>query len=660
MKYFTLIVSFLFVTFFVHAQEQYSTNSRKAAQLFEQGLKQYRLSDYDPALKNINEAIEKDDEFVEAYIIKGQIFEELEKYNPAIDAYKQAVDVDPEFFPNVIYSIGLLHFKMGEYQKAKTQFEKFLEYEKGDPILQEKTNMRIESCQFAINQKNNPVEFEPENLGDSVNSRYNEYWPSISADGRTLVITRLIPRKDLHEVKARLQNMPEEKRKLIEARISKEQEDFFVSYRADSVWGKARNMGDPLNTKFNEGAQTLSADGETMYFSACNKDDSKGGCDIYMAEKKNGSWSDPQNIGNPVNTDRWESQPSISPDGQTLYFVSNRKGSKGHKDLWKSVKNAEGEWQEPENLGDSINTPFEEMAPFIHMDNQTLYFASQGWPGMGNQDLFMSERKGDTAWSTPKNLGYPINTHKNEFGMIVSSSGLQAYYASDRKKNRQKDIYVFDLPQEVRPVASSYMKGNVFDSETQTPLKARFELISLKTGRTIMNSYSNPETGSFLVCIPSNNNYLLNVSRKGYLFYSDNFKLEGIHKASEPYLKDVPLHPIKAGEKMILRNVFYETDSYKLKPESKVELNKVYKLLIDNPDLEIEISGHTDSVGTGSYNEELSNNRARSVYNYLIEKGIRASRLEFKGYGEEQPIAPNETKEGRAKNRRTEIKVLKK
>ena len=660
MKYFTLILSFLFVTFFVHAQEQYSTNSKKAAKLFEQGLKQYRLSDYDPALKNINEAIEKDDEFVEAYIIKGQIYEELEKYNPAIDAYKKAVDVDPEFFPNVIYSIGLLHFKMGEYKKAKTQFEKFLNYDKGDPILQEKTNMRIEACQFAIKQKKNPVEFQPKNLGDSVNSRYNEYWPSISADGRTLVITRLIPRKDLHEVEARLQNMPEEKRKLIEARISKEQEDFFVSYRADSAWSQAQNMGDPLNTKFNEGAQTLSADGETMYFSACNKDDSKGGCDIYMAEKKNGSWSEPQNIGSPVNTDRWESQPSISPDGQTLYFVSNRKGTKGHKDLWKSVKDANGVWQEPENLGDSINTPFEEMAPFIHMDNQTLYFASQGWPGMGNQDLFMSERKGDTAWSTPKNLGYPINTHKNEFGMIVSSSGLKAYYASDRQKNRQKDIYVFDLPQEVRPVASSYMKGNVFDSETKAPLKAKFELISLKTGRTIMNSYSNPETGSFLVCIPSNNNYVLNVSRKGYLFYSDNFKLEGIHKASEPYLKDIPLHPIKAGEKMILRNVFYETDSYKLKSESKVELNKVYNLLTDNPDLKIEISGHTDSVGTDSYNKELSNNRARSVYNYLVEKGIRAGRLEFKGYGEKQPIAPNETEEGRAKNRRTEIKVLKK
>ena len=660
MKYFSLLTIFLLAFQAFYAQEQYTTNSKKAAQFFKEGLDSYRLNEYDEALDRVNKAIDADNEFVEAYIIKGQIFEGKEDYENAINAYQKAIAIDPDYFPNVIYSTGLLYKKLGQYQDAKQSFRKFLEDHKGDPILKEKASKQIESCNYAIKQKNNPVDFKPENLGDSLNSQYDEYWPSISADGKTLVITRLIPRKDIDEIERRLQQMPPEKRKLMEARIHKKQEDFFISNRDDSIWGVARNMGSPLNTKFNEGAQSLSADGKTMYFSACNKSDGQGGCDIYISEKKNGSWSEPVNLGKPVNTGKWESQPSISPDGQTLYFVSNRKGGIGRKDIWKSEKNEEGEWGKPVNLGDSINTPEEEMAPFMHMDNQTLYFASAGWPGMGSMDLFMSEKKGDTTWTSPINLGYPINTPESEFGMVVSSAGNKAYYSSDRKEGKGKDIYMFELPVKAQPVATSYMKGNVFDAETKTPLRANFELISMKTGQTIMNSYSREETGSFLVSIPSNHNYILNVSKKGYLFYSDNFKLKGKHKASEPYLKDIPLKPIEAGEKMILRNVFYATDSYELKSESRVELNKVLKLLNNNPTLQIEISGHTDNVGTNSYNKELSMKRARSVYNYLVDQGIDSERLTYKGYGENQPIATNETPEGRAKNRRTEIKVLKK
>ena len=659
MKYLIFLFSFLFIFQLSYSQGQYSTDSKRALKYFEEGLNQYRLKEYDDALENINKAIDKDEEFVEAFIIKGQIFEGMDEYQKAVSSYKQAIKIDPEYYPNVFYSMGLLYQKMGQFQNAIDRFNEFLGYEDVKPALKEKANNRIESCEFAIEQVENPVDFKPENLGDSVNSQYNEYWPSISADGKTLVITRLIPRKDLDEIKERIQQLPERRRKLMESRIHENQEDFFVSYREDSVWTHARNMGAPLNTKYNEGAQSLSADGKTMYFSACNKKDGQGGCDIYISEKSRGSWSEPENIGKPINTNKWESQPSISPDGQTLYFVSNRKGGEGQKDIWKSTKNENGEWTEPKNLGDSINTPEEEMAPFIHMDNKTLYFASAGWLGMGSMDLFVSKKKEDTGWTSPKNLGYPINTTESEFGMVVNSSGDKAYYASDRKDGKQKDIYKFELPEKAKPVASSYMKGNVFDAETKKPLKANFELISMKSGRTIMNSYSRKETGSFLVSIPANKNYVLNVSKEGYLFYSDNFKFEGRHKASEPYLKDIPLKPIKEGEKMILRNVFYETDSFRLQSESKVELNKVYTLLTDNPTLQIEISGHTDNVGSNSYNKELSMKRARSVYDFLIKRGIEPERLTYKGYGEERPIASNKTAEGRAKNRRTEIKVIK-
>lgn len=642
----------------LQAQEQYSTSSDRAAESMEKALRNYQIKEYDKALENISDALDRDDTFIEAYIVRGQVYEAKEDDSLALDSYKKAIGIDPDFFPKVLYSAGLMGMKMGKYDQAKDYFNRFIEKEDIGPIFAEKAKKRIRSCNFALEQLENPVPFDPQNLGDKINSEYGEYWPSISADGQTLVFTRLIPRDDLDEVESKMEQVDEGRKKFMESLVQKSQEDFFISHKEDTGWTEAKNLGPPINTKKNEGAQSLSADGKTMYFTACNKKGGKGGCDIYYAKLKETGWSDPINLGAPVNTKHWESQPSISPDGQTLYFSSNRDKGKGKKDLWKSTRKSDGSWGEPVNLGDSVNTPEDEVAPFIHMDNKTLYFASDGWPGMGSLDLFKTQKKGEDSWEEPKNLGYPINTHKSEFGLIVNSQGSDAFYASDRQKERGKDIFRFQLYQEIRPIPSSYMKGKVYDSDNQEPLKAKFELISLDSGDVVMESYSDEQSGEFLVCIPSNNNYVLNVSKKGYLFYSDNFTLKGIHEVDEPFRKDVPLDPVKEGERIVLRNIFYATDSSNLKSESKVELNKLYQFLEDNPELEIEISGHTDNVGSEEYNMELSRERARSVYNYLIEKGVDSERLSYEGYGESEPVTTNETEEGRAENRRTEIKIL--
>ncbi len=642
----------------LYAQQQYSTSSRRAAEDLQEALQNYRIKEYDKALEKVNEALDRDDDFIEAYIIRGQVYEGKGNDSLALDSYEKAIDIDPDFFPKVLFSAGLLCQNMGRYNEAKEYFNRFIDKEDVGPIFTEKANKHIRSCNFAIEQLENPVPFDPRSLGNKINSEYDEYWPSISADGETLVFTRLIPREDLDEFERRLKQMNKSRRKFMESFMSKHQEDFFIARRKDSLWSKARNLGDPINTKYNEGAQSLSADGKTMYFSACNKKGGQGGCDIYYAKYRETGWSDPVNLGAPVNTKQWESQPSISPDGQTLYFTSNRNGGKGKKDLWRSQKQPDGSWSEPVNLGDSINTSDDEVAPFIHMDNETLYFASDGWPGMGNLDLFKTKKKGENSWEEPKNLGYPINTHKNEFGLIVNSQGSDALYSSNRKEGQGKDIFRFQLYPKIRPVPSSYMKGRVYDANTEEPLRAKFELISLDSGKVVMESYSDRQSGEFLVCIPSNNNYVLNVSKKGYLFYSDNFTLKGVHEVDEPFRKDVPLNPVKEGERIVLRNIFYETDSFRLEPESRVELNKLHQFLVDNSRLKIEISGHTDNVGSLQYNMELSRKRARSVYNYLIDKGIDPERLSYEGYGESDPIATNETEEGRAKNRRTEIKIL--
>jgi len=655
-----MLLILLLVTVFadLQAQKEFSTSSKRAGKYFREALEQYRLREHSRALEKLERALRYDDEFIEAYILKGQIYEEQEHPGRAIDLYRKAIRLDVEFYPRILYNTAQLEFRTGDYREAKDLFLRYRDRDDTGPAEDARVEHYLASCEFALEQLDDPVPFSPRNLGGNVNSPYDEYWPSISADGRTLVFTRLIPREDMDKMKSRLARMEQRRRQFLESMMSTEQEDFFVSIRRDTGWSQAVNLGAPINTEMNEGAQSLSADGKTMYFSACNKKGGEGGCDIYISRLEDGQWTAPENLGPPVNTSHWESQPSISPDGRTLYFTSNRRGGKGKKDLWKSIRRADGSWQKPVNLGDSINTPGEEMAPFIHMDNQTLYFSSDGRIGMGGQDLYKSRLTGDNQWSQPVNLGYPINTHHDEFGLIVNASGNTAFYASTRKQANDKDIFAFKLHTKARPVPSSYMRGRVFDKNNRNPLRAKFELIGLDSGQVIMEAWSDSLSGEFLVSIPTNNNYLLNVSKKHYLFYSDHFTLKGIHQIEEPFEKDVPLKPVEAGEVMVLRNVFFETDSFRLKRESRHELDKLHRFLSENPSVRIEISGHTDSIGTQQYNQQLSHKRARSVYRYLVEKGVEPRRLEYKGYGESRPMAPNHTPEGRARNRRTQIEIL--
>ena len=258
----------------------------------------------------------------------------------------------------------------------------------------------------------------------------------------------------------------------------------------------------------------------------------------------------------------------------------------------------------------------------------------------------------------PENLGYPINTNKEEIGLIVNAKGDKAFYSSDRIKGMGKDIFAFDLYDKVQPLEVSYMKGKVFDNETRERLSAKFELIDLETAKTVYESYSDEETGEFLICLPTDKDYCLNVSKKNYLFFSENFALKGIFEKTEPFLKDVPMQPIKVGESIILKNIFYETDLYNLKKESRIELDKIIKFLHDYPSVKIEISGHTDNTGSFEYNQTLSENRAKSVVEYLISSSISEDRIKYKGYGFSRPVASNDTEEGKAQNRRTELKII--
>jgi len=620
---------------------KYTTKSDKAIKAYEKAAKYYDTYDNDNALKSLDEAVKADAKFIEAYMMMGDLYSDKKEYEKATASYKKAIDIDSAFFPNNFMNAGFNAYLGGQYVDAKKYLQSFINSKKGNVINVKRAEYAIKSCNFAIDAYNNPVPFKPVNMGDSINTELSEYLPSLTADEKTLVITRKIPKENYSMEMG-----------------NKEQEDFYISYRTDSIWHKAFDMGIPINTLGNEGAQCIAPDGKSMYFTSCNKPDGYGSCDLYVSLKNGDRWGVPKNMGIVVNSERWDSQPSISSDGKNLYFTSARAGGKD-MDIWMTTKSESGVWGKPVRLSDSINTNGGEMAPFIHPDNKTLYFSSNGHMGLGGYDIFYSRKDTAGNWTKPVNIGYPINTSADESYLIVNSKGDKAYFASDTKGGKGGfDIYYFELYKAARPSAVTYMKGSVYNSLSKDKLKAKFELIDLKTGKTVIESFSDSVKGEFLVCLPSENDYALNVSKDGYLFYSENFNLTGDHSKLDPYLKDIPLQPIKKGETVVLKNIFFDTDKFDLKSESTAELEKLFGLLNKNPKMKIEICGHTDNIGDDKYNQTLSENRAKAVYEYLVTHGIAKERLTYKGYGETVPIDTNNTEEGRANNRRTEFKVM--
>lgn len=635
------VLLFVFWGFSCHAQEVLTTKSKKAEKFYRDATKNFSLKYYDAAVEQLKEALQTDDKFIEAWLMLAEVYMDMDDNEDAIKSYKKSFEINPDFFPGAYLNVAEMEFLQGKYGESKPDYEKYLAYNSASDRNRKLALKGIENCNFAINALKHPVPFKPVNMGPNINNELDQYWPSISLDEKTFVFTLLLPKDPNYN-----------------AIIGNRQEDFYISYKEGDEWTPAKDVGYPLNTRDNEGAQTLSADGKEMYFTACNRREGYGLCDIYYSRFNGETWTTPVNIGTPVNTRYKETQPSLSPDGHTLYYACNRPEGKGGLDIWQSSLQEDGTWTEPVNLGDSINTSGEEQSPFIAADNRTLYFSSTGLTGMGRFDLFVTRKKDDGTWSTPKNLGYPINTNHNEEGLIVNAKGTTAYYSSSREGGYGgRDIYQFDLYKEAQPSPVSYMKGTVFDAETKRPLRAHFELIDLQTAKTIMDSYSQASDGTFLISIPTGKDYALNANRQGYLFFSENFTL-GKTDYTKPYLIDVPLKPIKAGEKSILRNIFFEFDKFTLKPESRIELDRLVRLLNENPSMRIEVSGHTDNTGTAEYNRTLSDNRAKAVVSYLVNAGIDAKRLSAKGYGETQPVASNETEEGKALNRRTEFTVL--
>ncbi|MCF8226998.1 MAG: OmpA family protein [Bacteroidales bacterium] len=631
----------LFFCSYLFSQD-YSSISGRAVKFYEKANEHFQKQEDRQAEDLLWKALDSDDEFAEAWFMLAQIYSDKREDKKAVDYYLNGLSIDPDKYASGFLLAANMEYEIGMYEDAKEHLETWKIYDgndEGSRINAKELGGRID---FAIQSVRNPVPFEPIPLEETVNSKQSEYWPSLSVDEKTIFFTVLGPQNaELKPTRMKLQ------------------EDFYYADKEHGSWGQRKYLDTTVNTNYNEGAQSVTADGKFMYYTACNRPDGHGRmCDIYYSRiREDGSWSRPVNLGSPVNTGRSEKHPSISADGRVLIFTSDRSGGHGDYDLWMSIKNGD-EWLDPVNLGDSINTSGVEQSPFLHPDQQTLYFSSDGWPGMGKGDIFISRRKADGTWSAPENLGFPINTHNEEIGFIVNAKGTRAYYSTNRREGTDIDIYTFELPKDVRPIPVSYITGRVYDSENMRGIEAKFRLIDIETEKMVMESVSEPGEGNYLVPLPAGAMYAFNVSHPGYLFYSDNFELRNMHDRQNPFRKDIALNPIKSGKKIVLNNIFFDFDSYQLKEDSRVELEMVIEFLKKNEGLRIEISGHTDTTGDDTYNMELSEKRAGEVVQYLVNKGIDADRLESRGYGDTMPIKENTTEEGRAANRRTEMKVL--
>lgn len=627
-----LVLFFLLGAVAVSAQ-----SDRRINRWFSEARQLFAQQNYEQAIETCEKILRRDSGFVDAHLLLADIFHETQNIPAEIIHLKESVRQTK--LPLVNWRLGNALFSLGKYNEALPWFQNYLNDGQLSTRRLAEVNRKIESCIFAEKAIQKPVNFSPQRMPAAINSAFDEYWPSLSIDQKQLVFTRLI-KKPGHQP----------------------QEDFYFSEFIENEWKRAIPIS-AINTAENEGAQSLSADGKILFFTACNRSDGLGSCDIYYSFYSNGRWSKPYNAGQLVNTAGWEAQPSISSDGRYLYFSSNRPGGRGEKDIWRAGclgwdENGRLKWEKPVNLGKPVNTPGDETSPFIHAGNSQFYFASDAHVGMGKFDLYSVQIEADTVFSRLRNLGYPLNTHNDEQGLHISADGLTGFFSSARDTVSGLDIYSFELDSTLRPQPATYVNALVFDAETKTPVQAEIELLNISADGENPRFEFTDVNGKLLVCLPTGKDYLFSVSKAGYLFYSRVFDLTEPRQVYDPYDLEIGLMPVKAGAEMNLHHIYFETDSFRILPESEPELGQLVRFLKDNSHLKVEIQGHTDNTGTPENNQVLSEKRAGSVVDYLVEHGIAAERLGWAGYGENRPVAGNDTPGGRRLNRRTTLKIL--
>ena len=533
-----------------------------------------------------------------------------------------------------------------QFDKAIQAYEKYesvmAENKSGDKAILAETERKIQMCKTGKQLVASPLHVKIQSLGKTVNSPYADYSPVLSADQNTLFFTSRKP--------ATTGGGKDDEGNFLE--------DIYTSTRTPSGWTPAENIGLPVNTSENEATVGISPDGQTILI---YKDD-KGDGNIYTTSLDGDVWTTPVKLNDNINTKYWEPSAFISADGNTLYFTSDRPGGYGGRDLYTSKKTPEGDWGKAVNMGPRINTPYDEDAPFIHPNGVLLSFSSNGHNTMGGFDIFNSLLSDDGTWSEPVNVGYPVNTTDDDIFYVISPDNRKAYFTSFREGGMgEKDNYLVTfLDRKETPL--TLMKGIVNDESGKPARNVQITVTDNETGEVVAHYHTNKKTGAYLFILTPGKNYNITYQADGHLFYSENME---IPKKSNYYEinKAVQLNPIVVGSKIVLNNIFFDFDKATLRQASNVEINNLVRLLKGNPNLKVEISGHTDNKGDAAYNLKLSEQRAQAIVSQLALSGIDPSRMQARGYGKTMPVAPNtnsngtDNPAGRQLNRRVELKI---
>ena len=636
-------------------------------------------------------AADSDTTNIKANFEAGHLHLETIKKDLAVKYFLRIANQDPDYRFDLNFWIGQsLQYGL-EFDKALKYYTQYRQkliskpnYQGKDKVELKEVERKIKECENGIEFVANPKNFSIVNIGREINSEFDDYGPVLNESESEIVFTTRRRDDNLNE------NVAED---------NKPWEDIFTTTKSGGKWARAKNIGSIINTKFNDSNLALSADGKTLYI---YKDDGNG--DIYVSERlADGTWGVPDALPGIINSSYREASVSVTENGDILYFASERPGGLGGSDIYVCTKDSKGEWSKVKNLGSSINTELDEDGPFIDYDGKSLYFSSRGRKGMGGYDIYKSTliNLDRNEWSEPENLGFPINTPDDDVYFVNSKDGKRAYYASIRDDGMgYTDIYMITIPDEVKkeepkkeepvvePIKEEPKKEEpkkeepkkeepkkeepkkvqlqpfkylvkVVDAESKVPLDARVKLQGLKDNVAVGFSPVGNGAYEFSIKEKSTKDYRLSVEKEGYIFQNQSIRIEGVSEQVKTKTLIVELRKLKVGVSSVLRNIYFDFAKATFLQESYNELNKLETMLKQNTGMQVEISGHTDSVGPAEYNKQLSQRRANAVKNFLTSKGIDARRIKAVGYGEDKPIASNDDNaDGREINRRVEFKVL--
>ena len=619
------------------------SDNKKANKLYEKALDVVK-ADKNEARQLLKEAIEIEPDFARASWVLADLLHKQKKFEEAEPYLRVVTRVCPEFEPLAFFRLGTIEFEAKKWNDAKANFQQFLDSRSKKEAEKSQAREMIKACTFYSEGFAKPVPFNPKPLA-AISTDVDEYLPIITPDNETVYFTR--------------SSFVENKFTGGIAEEKKRQERFTsAANTGGNSFAQGTNMPSPFNSNNNEGGASLSADNKYMFFTICKDEGGDGlNCDLWYTTQNNGSWDQIKNAGTAINgKETWESQPSLSSDGKTLYFASNRAGGLGGIDIWKTQKDAKGNWKIPENLGPRINSEGNEKSPFFHSDGQTLYFSSTGHLGYGGYDIYMSKLHSDTGWGAPKNIGYPINSEKDDLGFFVSTDGKYGYFASDKLKgNGGWDIYSFDLYKEVRPERVLFVSGALKDENNKIVGDAKVEIKNART-KEVTEVAVDSATGKYVAVVAFDDDQIITVKQPGKAFTSQYFSKSDT-SLGKPMKMDLKVESVEVGKPYKINNIYFKTSSALINPETVTIVGELTEYLNENKSIKIAIHGHTDNAGNVAVNLKLSDARAKTVFDLLVLNGINPNRLTYRGFGSSKPVASNLTDKGKGLNRRTEFVV---